>query len=62
MLCLMRSFLYTAEVRSFSYTPQTMFGEDLFVISLELVLVKSLSYTPRAGFSEEFLLHSSSCV
>ena len=35
-------------VRSLSYTPQAVFGEEL-----------SFSYTPDDSFGEEFLLHSS---
>ena len=38
-------------VRSFSYTPYAMFGEECL-----------RSYTPQASFSEEFLLHSSGLV
>ena len=36
-------------VKSFSYTPEAMFGEQG-------------PYTPDASFSEEFLLHSSGNV
>ena len=41
-------------VRSFVYTPDTSFSEEIFL----LVLVRSFCYTPQDGFSEEFLLHS----
>ena len=49
-------------VRSFSYTPDAMFSEEIFFTLLMLFLVRSFSYTPDDSFSEEFPLHTSCCV
>ena len=46
-------------VRSFSYTPQAMFGEDI-LYTPDDSFGEEFSYTPQALFSEELLLHSSS--
>ena len=61
-------------MRTFSYTPEVGFSEQLLLLSSaygllvmsfaytpwELVLVRSFSYTPRTGVNGEYILHSSS--
>ena len=45
-------------MRSFSYTPDASFNEELPLALLMIVLKRSFSYTPDDSFNEEFLLHS----
>ena len=46
-------------VRSFSYTTDTSFSEEVLLHSSGQRLVMNFSYTPDASFSEEVFVHSS---